>query len=124
MAWNAGEAATLSPNEIYNVHSLVTNQLRLEINAWKTSISANSMFPFAGQIYKNDIFSSGTKILASRLFIIGIKGKIAFRFNRNFPAFNGLSIRSVIIAGISEILPLIGIVDTRMVDGINQNANL
>jgi len=123
-AWDPGETAALSLDEVYTVHNLVTDQLGLKIGAWKTSPLADPTYAFAGQIYEKDIFASGAKILASELFIIGVEGEIAFRFNRDFPATKGLYTRSDIMAGISAMLPLIEVVDSRMVDGMNQDTSL
>ena len=124
IAWNPDKIAALSLDEIYAVHRLVTDKLGFEIGAWKTSPLKDPMSPFAGPIYKKDISVSGAKILASELFIIGIEGEIAFRFNRDFPNIKGSYTRSDILEGISEMLPLIEVVDSRMVNGINQEASL
>lgn len=124
VAWDPGETATISLDEVYAVHDLVTKQLKLEIGAWKTSPLADPENAFAGQIYKKDIYASGAKIPASELFVIGVEGEVAFRFSRDFPATKKLYTCSDIIEGISEMLPLIEVVDSRMVDGMDQDASL
>lgn len=124
-AWNPGDTAALSDlNAVYAVQDLVTDQLGLDIGAWKTSPLEDPAAPFAGPIYTRDIHPSGVVIPASDLFVIGIEGEIAFRFGQDFPLRDRPYSRDEIMAGISEMLPLIEVVDTRMVDGMKQDDTL
>lgn len=125
VAWEAGNTAELSDMaDVYAVQDLVTDQLALEIGAWKTSPLEDPAAPFAAPIYTRDIHASGAQIAASELFVIGLEGEIAFRFNRDFPASAQPYNRNDIIAGVSEMLPLIEVVDTRMINGMQQDASL
>ncbi|NQV99530.1 MAG: fumarylacetoacetate hydrolase family protein [Rhodospirillales bacterium] len=124
VAWQPGDTAAISIAEAYAVHDLVTAELGLAIGAWKTSPLDDPKAPFAGQIYARDIYGTGAEIPASELFMIGIEGEIAFRFGQDFPASKAPYGRADIIAGISEMLPLIEVVDSRMVDGMGQDASL
>lgn len=125
VAWDAGDTAGLVElADVYAVQDLVSDQLALEIGAWKTSPLEDPKAPFSGPIYSRDIHASGAQIAASELFVIGLEGEIAFRFNRDFPASTQPYSRDDIIAGVSEMLPLIEVVDTRMVNGMEQDASL
>ena len=124
VAWDAGDTAGLSMEDVYAVQDLVTDQLGLEIGAWKTSPLEDPAAPFAAPIYARDIHASGAQIVSSDLFVIGLEGEIAFRFNRDFLSVEHPYTRDEIIAGISEMLPLIEVVDTRMVNGMEQDASL
>ena len=124
VAWNPGKAQSLSLDEIYLIHNLVTKQLGFKIGAWKTSLPKDQTQPFLCPIYEKDIYASGTKLRASELFTIGIEGEIAFRVKQDFPINNKPYTRNDIILGISEMLPLIEVIDSRMVNGMEQHSHL
>ncbi len=124
VAWDPAATAPIPLDQVYAVHDLVTDQLGRAIGAWKTSPLEDPAAPFAGPIYANDIHASGAEIPASSLFVIGIEGEIAFRLNRDLPARARPYDRTDILAAIAEMVPLIEVVDSRMVNGMAQDPSL
>lgn len=122
--WNTTNTPPLENlDDVYAVQDLVTGELGADIRAWKTS-PLDDGTAFAGPIYAADIFQSGAEISASKFHVIGIEGEIAFRINRDLPAQDQPYTRDDILASISEMIPLIELVDTRMVDGMDQDMTL
>lgn len=122
--WNVGSTPPLENlDDVYAVQDLTTSELGADIRAWKTS-PLDDGSAFAGPIYATKIFESGVKIPASKFHVIGIEGEIAFRINRDLPARDQPYTRDDIQVSIAEMIPLIELVDTRMVDGMEQDATL
>ncbi len=123
VAWDPADTQPLAHlDDVYAVQDLVTEQLGRGIGAWKTSPMDPGELPFAGPIYADEIYATGVKIPASNLFVIGIEGEIAFRLNKDLPARAAPYTREDILDAIEEMLPLIEVVDTRMVNGMEQDA--
>jgi len=124
-AWDPADTLPLARmDDVYAVQDLVTDQLDLDIGAWKTSPLEDDAAPFVAPIYATDIYTSGVEILASDLFVIGIEGEIAFRLNKDLPARSQPYTRDDILDAIEEMLPLIEVVETRMNNGMGQDASL
>ena len=122
--WNVGTTLPLENlDDVYATQDLVTSALKADVRAWKTSPLEDGT-AFVGPIYATNIFVSGAQIPASKMHIIGIEGEIAFRINRDLPGQGHPYIRDDILASISEMLPIIELVDTRMINGMDQDLTL
>ena len=123
--WDAQSAAQpITIDDAYAIQELVALGLESGISAWKTSAPNPESVPIAAPIYSDLFYQSGSEIPASELFVIGIEGEIAFRIGRDLPPGEKPYSREYVIESISELLPAIEIVDTRMQDGFSQNKNL
>jgi 2-keto-4-pentenoate hydratase len=110
-------------DDVYATQNLVSAALGADIRAWKTS-SLEDGTAFVGPIYATNIFASGAQIPTSKMHVIGIEGEIAFRINCDLPDQGHPYLRDDILTSISEMLPLIELVDTRMVNGMEQDPTL
>lgn len=125
LAWDPADTLALaSMDDVYAVQDRVTDQLTLDVGAWKTSPREDDTMPFVAPIYAREIYTSGVKIQASDLFVIGVEGEIAFRMSKDLPAREQAYTRLDILDSILEMLPLIEVVDTRMINGMKQDASL
>ena len=122
--WNVGTTLPLeSLDDVYATQDLVSATLGADIRAWKTSPLEDGT-AFVGPIYATNIFASGAQIPTSKMHVIGIEGEIAFRIKRNLPDQGHPYIRDDILTSISEMMPLIELVDTRMINGMEQDLTL
>jgi 2-keto-4-pentenoate hydratase len=122
--WDVGTTLPLENlDDVYETQNLVTAALGADVRAWKTSPLEDGT-AFVGPIYANNIFASGAQIPTSKMHVIGIEGEIAFRINRDLLDQGYPYIRNDILASISEMLPLIELVDTRMINGMEQDSTL
>ena len=122
--WNVGTTPPLENlDDVYATQDLVAAELDADVRAWKTSLLEDGT-AFVGPIYAADIFASGAQIPASKMHVIGIEGEISFRINRDLPDQGQPYTRDDILTSISEMLPLIELVDTRMVNGMEQDLTL
>jgi 2-keto-4-pentenoate hydratase len=122
--WHVGSTPPLENiDDVYTTQNLVTAALGADVRAWKTSPLEDGT-AFVGPIYATNIFTSGAQIPTSKMHLIGIEGEIAFRINRDLPDQSHPYIRDDILASISEMLPLIELVDTRMINGMEQDTTL
>ena len=123
--WDARHAAPPDTVEdAYAIQEIVTERLGAGISAWKTSAPDPESVPIAAPIFSDLVYTSGSKIPASELFVIGIEGEIAFRIGRDLPPRDKPYSPEDLLESISDMLPAIEIVDTRMQDGFSQNKNL
>ena len=123
--WNTQHATPPDTvDEAYAIQEIVTQQIGATISAWKTSAPDPVSIPIAAPIYSDLLYQSGSEVPASKLFVIGIEGEIAFRIGRDLPLREKLYSREDIIESIGELLPAIEIVDTRMQDGFSQHKYL
>ena len=113
-----------SIDEAYAIQEIVAQQSGAGISGWKTSAPDPVSVPIAAPIYSDLLYSSGSEIPASELFVIGIEGEISFRISRDLPLRENPHSREDLIESIGELLPAIEIVDTRMQDGFSQHKNL
>jgi 2-keto-4-pentenoate hydratase len=122
--WDVGTTLPLENlDDVYATQDLVAATLGADIRAWKTSPLEDGT-AFVGPIYATNIFASGAQIPASKMHVIGIEGEIAFRMNRDLPDRGHPYNRDDILTSISEMLPLIELVDTRMINGMEQDSTL
>ena len=122
--WNVGTTLPLeSLDDVYATQDLVAVALSADIRAWKTSPLEDGT-AFAGPIFANNIFASGAQISASKMHVLGIEGEIAFRISRDLPDQGQPYTRDDILTSISEMIPLIELVDTRMINGMEQDPSL
>lgn len=123
--WDAHSAtAPESVEDAYAIQEVVTRQIGEEITAWKTSAPDTVSTPIAAPIYSSLVYNSGSEIPASELFVIGIEGEIAFRISHDLPPRAEPYCREDLVESISDLLPAIEIVDTRMQDGFSQHKYL
>jgi len=123
--WDTHQAAIPdSVDGAFAIQEIVTQKLGTRISAWKTSAPDPEAVPIAAPIYEDLLYSSGSEIPASELFVIGIEGEIAFRISRDLPLRENPYSREDLIESVGELLPAIEIVDTRMQDGFSQHKNL
>jgi len=111
-------------DDAYAIQEIVTEQLGAGISAWKTSAPDPVSVPIAAPIYSDLVYTSGSEIPASELFVIGIEGEIAFRIGCDLPSRDKPYFPEDLLESISDMLPVIEIVDTRMQEGFSENKNL
>ena len=122
--WSVGTTLPLENlDDVYATQDLVTASLGADVRAWKTSPLEDGT-AFVGPIYATNIFASGAQISTSKMHLIGIEGEIAFRIKHDLPDQGHPYIRDDILTSISEMMPLIELVDTRMINGMKQDSTL
>ncbi len=123
--WDARNTASPDTvDEAYAIQDIVTKQSGKDIGGWKTSAPDPVSIPIAAPIYSNLIFMSGAIVPASKFFIIGIEGEIAFRIARDLPLGPKPYVPEDLMEAVGELIPAIEIVDTRMQDGLSENKKL
>ncbi len=123
--WDAKNTSPpASIGDAYAIQDLVLARLNVNVSGWKTSAPDLVSIPIAAPIYSDRMVVSGTSIAASNLSVIGIEGEIAFRIGRDLPALDIPYSSNDLGDAVSGLLPVIEIVDTRIVDGLKADKNL
>lgn len=123
--WDARNTPALtSVEESYAIQEQVTDLLGAQIGGWKTAAPDTQATPVIAPIFSDAIYQSGAIIPASTFFMIGIEGEIAFRMNADFPLRDRPYDHQDIEANIAEVLPVMELVDTRMLNGTEETRPL
>lgn len=112
---DSSDLAAPSLDEAYQIQSGVVAAVG-EVGGWKTGADSAISVPIAAPIFADRIYPSGTHLPAGSMRLIGLEAELAFRLANDLPPRETLYSEAEFIAAVDCMLPVIELVDSRLLD--------